>query len=212
MQRHSSSASLDSDDHPASAAVPFMCPRRPQSLQRGYSTGTELRSLHTLRHRTGSVSARYRMVLAGSSPPLSRLLLRALGNQRRFLRALSLRLLSAIAAAFLAHSTAIVGRSLLSRLLSCASSSADIAASSLRTLAARPYWRSPLYPLALSIARSSRQPTPLFSCIRSFRRCRSSCAFARFRRLSPLKSRLLLGRALRVGDRCRTPFALLLRL
>jgi hypothetical protein len=52
------------------------------------------------------------MVLAESSPPLSRLLLRALGNQRRFLRALSLRLLSAIAAAYLAHSTAIVGRSL----------------------------------------------------------------------------------------------------
>ena len=42
--------------------------------------------------------------------------------------------------------------------------------------------------LALSIARSSRQPTQLFSCIRSFRRCRSPCAFARafarFRRSS----------------------------
>jgi hypothetical protein len=75
------------------------------------------------------------MVLAASSPPLSRLLLRALGNQRRFLRVLSLRLLSAIAA-YLAHSTAIVGRLLLSRLLSCASLSADIAAPSLCTLLA----------------------------------------------------------------------------
>ena len=152
------------------------------------------------------------MVLAGSSPPLSRLLLRALGNQRHFLRALSLRLLSAIAAAYHANSTAIVGRSFLSRLLSCASSSADIAASSLRTLAARPYWRSPLYPLALSIARSSRQPTPLFSCIRSFRRCRASCAFkwsntataadtAAFS--SPLISRALLFAAYRTSTSLR---------
>jgi hypothetical protein len=62
----------------------FIVPRR---LQYGFSAGTELRSPHTLRHRTVSVSALYRMVLAGLSPPLSCLLLRALGNQRHFHRA-----------------------------------------------------------------------------------------------------------------------------
>jgi hypothetical protein len=112
--------------------------QRPSRISRSSSCHADYSTSPHLRHRTGSLSA-LSHVSRGIIPPLSRILLCALGNQRRSFA----HRLSTIAAAYLAHSTAIVGGSLLSRLLSCASSSVDIAALSIRTLAAPLSRRTP---------------------------------------------------------------------